>query len=560
MTITKRLALAFGIALLIALVTGMIGFMGISKNRMQTDNLVKQDTKFFTSALQLKVEALQHRRYEKDFFLNIGKPDKQAKYIKKFKAVSGKLTERLQALNRAAKEQLQLSQDVRQAFATANTAYKNYYTSFLELTQTVSGDEAITPQQANKMMSPFKNQIYTFEKQVDLLLEAANGNLEASAEDVHQAGIRSTRSMVAAFILGAVVIALFSGLTIKRIRSGLHQLSVQMENISTGEGDLTKRIEIKSKDEIANLAGWFNTFLEKLQEMIGKIANNSMNVDQSSTELSEIATLMTTGAGETSTRADNVLASTEEMSANLNNVAAAMEQSSTNASMVAAAAEQMTATIHEIAQNAEKARSISDQAVNKAKDTSGRMAGLGQAAQGIGKVVETITEISEQVNLLALNATIEAARAGDAGKGFAVVANEIKELAKQTSEATLEIKAKIEAIQGSTDSTVRGINEITEVITSVNKIVATIATAVEEQSVSSQEIANNIGQASEGIQEVNQNINHSSTVAADITSDISVVNQSSGEIANSSNQIKASADDLKTMAAELNAIVGSFKI
>jgi methyl-accepting chemotaxis protein len=94
------------------------------------------------------------------------------------------------------------------------------------------------------------------------------------------------------------------------------------------------------------------------------------------------------------------------------------------------------------------ARAISDQAVDKAGETSGQMDGLGQAAEGIGKVVETITEISEQVNLLALNATIEAARAGEAGKGFAVVANEIKELAKQTSTATLEIKEKIANIQG----------------------------------------------------------------------------------------------------------------
>ena len=109
------------------------------------------------------------------------------------------------------------------------------------------------------------------------------------------------------------------------------------------------------------------------------------------------------------TRADNVAAAAEEMSANLNNVAAAMEESATNTSMVATAAEEMTATINEIAQNAEKARGIADQAVHKAGDASGQMDVLGKAAIGIGKVVETITEISEQVNLLALNATIEAA-------------------------------------------------------------------------------------------------------------------------------------------------------
>jgi methyl-accepting chemotaxis protein len=359
-------------------------------------------------------------------------------------------------------------------------------------------------------------------------------------------------------LLGAILIPLIY--STRSVTVPINRTVAMLKDIAQGEGDLTKRLEIIKKDEIGELAGWFNTFLEKLQGMIKKIAVNSTDVDRSSAELSEIALQMSHGASETSSRANNVATAAEEMSANLNNVAAAMEQSSTNTSMVATAAEEMTATINEIAQNAEKARAISDQAVHKAGETSGQMEGLGQAAQGIGKVVETITEISEQVNLLALNATIEAARAGEAGKGFAVVANEIKELAKQTSAATLEIKEKIANIQGSTDGTVKGINEISEVINNINEIVGTIATAVEEQSVATKEIASNIAQASQGIQEVNENVNQSSTVAAEITRDIAVVNQSSSEIANSSDQVKVSGDDLKRMAAELHTIVGSFKV
>ncbi len=370
---------------------------------------------------------------------------------------------------------------------------------------------------------------------------------------------RITTMVVVSGVIFAAIIALCLFIAFGIVRA-LKEMIVSFQDIAEGEGDLTKRIKIASRDEIAELAGWFNTFLEKLQTMIKKIADNAIHVDRSSTELSEIAELMSSGAGETSGRANNVSTAAEEMSANLNSVAAAMEESSTNTSMVATAAEEMTATINEIARNAEKARSISDQAVQKAGEASSQMDGLGQAAMGIGKVVETITEISEQVNLLALNATIEAARAGEAGKGFAVVANEIKELAKQTSAATLEIKEKIGNIQGSTDGTVKGINEITEVINNINAIVGTIATAVEEQSAATQEIANNIAQASQGIQEVNENVSQSSTVAAEITKDITVVNQSSGEIANSSDQVRVSANDLKRMALELSTIVGSFKV
>ena len=359
-------------------------------------------------------------------------------------------------------------------------------------------------------------------------------------------------------LMACIFVPLFFG--VRSVTKPINRTVLMLKDIAQGEGDLTKRLEIMKKDEIGELAGWFNTFLEKLQTMLQKIAKNSSDVDQSSKEFAEIAAQLSSGAGETSQRSNNVSAAAEEMSSNLNSVAAAMEQSSTNTSMVATASEEMTATINEIAQNAEKARFISDQAVQKAQETSGRMDGLGQAAQGIGKVVETITEISEQVNLLALNATIEAARAGEAGKGFAVVANEIKELAKQTSEATLEIKQKIENIQGSTDGTVEGINEISEVIANVNDIVSTIATAVEEQSAATQEIANNINQASTGIQEVNENVSQSSAVAATITQDIAVVNQSAGNFASSSDQMMKKAEELKQMASELNVIASGFKV
>ncbi len=355
-----------------------------------------------------------------------------------------------------------------------------------------------------------------------------------------------------------IVIPLLLG--VRSVTQPIDRTVSMLKDISEGEGDLTKRLEIIKSDEIGDLAGYFNTFLDKLQGIIKIIATNSNEVNQSSTTLSAIAASMTKSTGETSNRAMNVSAAAEEMSTNLSNVAAAMEQSSTNTSMVAASSEEMTATINEIAQNAEKARVISEEAMQKARDTSGQMDELGGAAQGIGKVVETITEISEQVNLLALNATIEAARAGEAGKGFAVVANEIKELARQTSEATIEIKEKIGNIQHSTEVTIKGINEIGKVSNSVNEIIGTIASAVEEQSSATREISSNISQASQGLQEINENVNQSSNVATKISRDIAVVNQGSEEVASSSEQLEINAKDLNRMATELEAIVGSFKI
>lgn len=339
----------------------------------------------------------------------------------------------------------------------------------------------------------------------------------------------------------------------------LNNVVASLRDIAQGEGDLTRRLEVTTKDEIGELGSGFNQFIEKLQGIIKGVVSNSSQVEGASHNLAKISRDMSVNAKESSERSNAVAAATEEMTTNLNNVAAAMEQSSTNTAMVASAAEEMNATIREIAGNAEQARIISEQAVHKAEIASGKMEELGQAAQAINKVTETITEISEQTNLLALNATIEAARAGEAGKGFAVVANEIKELAKQTATATLDIKEQIAGVQGTAGETIKEIKEIGGVIDSVNALVATISSAVTEQSTATEEIAKNIEQASQGLQEMNENINQSSSVADSIARDIVQVNAASTEISKSSEHIKNSADDMLKMALELSKLVNVFK-
>ncbi len=313
-------------------------------------------------------------------------------------------------------------------------------------------------------------------------------------------------------------------------------------------------------NEIDKIAAWINTFVTSTAKIIKDITKDSESLSHSSSELLTLSIEMSQGSENMSGKSNTVAAASEEMSSNMNSLAAAMEEAATNISIVATAAEQMTATINEIAQNSEKAQNITDEAVSDSQSTSVKVNELGKAAQDIGKVTETISEISDQTNLLALNATIEAARAGEAGKGFAVVANEIKELARQSAEATQEIKGKIDGIQNSTSGTVTEIEQITSVINSVNEIVSTIATAVEEQSVTTKEIAENVAQASQGISEVNENVAQSSTVSAEIAGDIAEVNQSANEMSTGSNQVNMSADELSKMAAQLSKMVGKFRV
>lgn len=360
---------------------------------------------------------------------------------------------------------------------------------------------------------------------------------------------------VVALILFGVVMILISNSIVRPIRRVVEGL----KDIAEGEGDLTKRLDIKSSDEIGELASWFDKFMGNLQGIITSSVENTHIMERSSSDLLEIASNLAKGTGETSSFSMNVSNATEQMTQNLAAVAAAMEQSATNLSMVASASEEMTSTINEITKNSERARSISDGALSQAKETSEQMEALGKAAVDISKVTEAINEISDQTNLLALNATIEAARAGEAGKGFAVVANEIKDLAGQTAKATQDIKDKIERIQGTTRSSVEKIKSITSVVEDIHNIISTIAAAVEEQSVTTSEISSNIAQVSQGVQEANRNVGESSSAALNISKDITKINIASNEGANSSAQLKGQAEKLKKVGEELQSILGKFK-
>ncbi len=317
------------------------------------------------------------------------------------------------------------------------------------------------------------------------------------------------------------------------------------------EGDFTHTLDIHRKDEIGLLADSLNTMAMKLRAMFKDLAEGTVTLAGSTTELSAISSQMKSGAEQTAQRSNTVASAAEQMSTSMTSVADATEQASTNLNTVAAAAEEMTATISEIAESADRARHITHDAVGQATRASDTVNELGTAARDIGKVTESITEISEQTNLLALNATIEAARAGDAGKGFAVVANEIKELAKQAALASEEIKNKIGGIQQSTDGTVTRIGQITGVINQVDEIVSTIAAAVEEQSVTTREIAGNVSQAARNMTDITENVTQSSTAATEIARDITLVSDSAVEITDSSTQINDSIEALSELAENI---------
>jgi len=380
-------------------------------------------------------------------------------------------------------------------------------------------------------------------------------SLEATNKAVAAAKITVALSV----LIILVVIGLFSWFILRvSIIRPLDQAKKYIDKIS--QGDLTVSVTEPSKDEFGQILERLGHMARNLRDMVAELSATGQSLESSSGRMGKLADEFAGGADDTAGRSQAVAAAAEEMSANMNTVAAATEEASINISLVATATEEMTSNINGIVSNTEKAQEITKLAVDEASSASEKVDELGKAAREIGKVTETITEISEQTNLLALNATIEAARAGEAGKGFAVVANEIKDLAKQTAEATGEIKKRIDSIQNSTNSTVSQIEQITTVITNVDAIVATIVDAVDEQSATTSEIAENISQASAGIMEVTENVAQVSAVSGEVARDIAEVSESAGVIATGTTEIKESAIELSRQSAILQSIVNRFKM
>jgi methyl-accepting chemotaxis protein len=369
------------------------------------------------------------------------------------------------------------------------------------------------------------------------VLEAAE-TADARAVGEADALVRDSRSVydtarriILALILVAGGFALGLGLVLSRAISRPLRRSVDVLKKVAG-GDLTQRLEVRTRDEVGQMAKALNTSVESTQEAMRAIRESAVTLASSSEELSATSSQMSAAA--------------EETSAQANAVSAAAEQVSNNAQSVSTSSDQMSTSIREIATSANEAAAVAANAVEVAGSTTATVARLGESSAEIGEVIKVITSIAEQTNLLALNATIEAARAGEAGKGFAVVANEVKELAKETARATEEIGSKILAIQGDATAAVEAIGQIGEVITKINDIQATIASAVEEQTVTTNEISRNVGEAARGANDI----------AANITGVARATEDTSGGAAST----QSAAHNLAQLAEELTRLVARFVV
>jgi methyl-accepting chemotaxis protein len=362
-----------------------------------------------------------------------------------------------------------------------------------------------------------------------------------------------------ALLVGIIVAVAFLS---KRISDGItrpiSRITTILHDIASGEGDLTRRIPVESKDEFGGLATDFNTFIGRVQEIVRNISNNAVSLAMSSSNLAQIASRIAVNAEEMNAQTGTISSATQEASSNVHSISTTTEEMKERMERVAASISQMNSSISDIARNCQTELEISRSATAQVQSAHSQMELLGKSAKEVGKVVDMIHAIADQTNLLALNATIEAASAGQAGRGFAVVANEVKELARQTSAATDEIGKRIKEIQTNTEGAVREIADIAETITRFNKISQTISITVEEQSATIQDIAAAVTETTTVASTIADSVAESAAGISEVTSNIEGVHSAAVDTSEGVQTIKDHTDQLADLAGKSETIVKQF--